>query len=81
MVIPGKLPVIVHDLLQIRGKCGKIVLRLRLVPYALGIVDQHGIGDIFLRRDTVNLVVAFAQNLYLPLCLGIQLIGMGFQIA
>ena len=28
----------------------------------------------------MNLVVAFAQNLYLPLCLGIQLIGVGFQI-
>ena len=80
MVIPGEFPVIVHDLFQIRGKCGKIVLRLRLVPYALGVVDQHGIGDVFLRRDTVNLVVAFAQNLYLPLCLGIQLIGVGFQI-
>ena len=80
MVIPGESPVIVHDLFQIRGKCGKIVLRLRLVPYALGIVDQHGIGDIFLRRDTVNLVVAFAENLYLPLCLSVQLIGVGFQI-
>ena len=81
MVIPGEFPVIVHDLLQIRGKCGKIVLRLCLVPYALGIVDQHGIGDIFLRRDTVNLVVAFAENLHLPLRLSVQLIGVGFQIA
>ena len=60
---------------------GRIVLRLCLVPYALGVVNQHGIGDVFLRRDTVNLVVAFAQNLYLPLCLGIEFIGMGFQIA
>ena len=80
MVIPGEFPVIVHDLFQIRGKCGKIVLRLRLMPYALSVIDQHGIGDIFLRRDTVNLVVAFAENLHLPLCLGVEFIGVGFQI-
>ena len=81
VIIPGELPVIIHDLFQIGGKGGKIILQLCLVPYAFGVVNQHGIGNVFLRRDTANLVVALAQNLHLPLCLGTQFLGVGFQIA
>ena len=79
MVIARELPVEGYDFLQIGRESGKIIVVLRPVPHVLSIIEQDGIGNVFLRGDPMDLIVAFADDLHFPFFLGIQLFGVSLQ--
>ena len=74
IVITGKFPVKLNDLLQTRRKGCKIILVFCLFPDVLGIIQQHGIGNIFLRGDLEHLVAGLLHHFCFPKRLGIQLV-------
>ena len=72
IVVPRKLPVGSHNLLQIGRKRLEIILQLGLVPHGLGIIEQDGVFHIFLRGDFLGFLIGFLQNLRFPPGLRVQ---------